>query len=1068
MKKLFTLLSAVLVCLGASAQNQKLADVIKSSLDTCKHEIVPVFLDGTKTYELDSYVDFGTRGAIVWGDGATIVVSGDGQIATSAYLQFRNANFDCAMAGVAPFAMSKEPDASLKINDEGSAIKFEGANQKVFWNEHAITIENCNFANLKKSLFYGNKQPWALHTFKINDCVIQLEGNKLGDGLINLYGASTGAIKNIVLTNNTIYNITPNSDNRFVRYGNASNAQPQKIWGSDAKVGKSVFTMTNNTIAYPCKEFANNFPNKGKLVFLDWTKNIFVDVTRLQKIGTNNECLHTAADNVLFSTTGAAQDGTDLQKFGTEENVAMTIPTTALDFANIAELKANFAPAFATNATCNGFGDTEWNTVFKSGIVKTPGTGYEVVLGPEMIVHDKYVIVGNCNEQDLGKVKTGIDVERYPWIFFDRNGENALSNGQYEVKSSNRWTDINPVTGVKGEWLQVTGMDGSVIAPVVSQRSKMYMYANVKDATKFVVYGTGSSSIKPHHNAALKLTATGTDGSVVVVTSTPGLIYGKGSGSDTATLELNPAVAYKIKIEAISDIQDDNTDAKLNWADIQITGFNIIGEDTTPFLVCHTPGLKHPGTNWEVVLGPDMLDLTTLTLQGGCNEDQIGNVKPGINTAVYPWISYVRGDGKNILSNGQNEAQKSNRWTDINPATGEKGEWIQATGANGSVESPVISEYWNKYMVVGVKDATEFKVYATGSASSKATDGIAVKLTATTNTGKVVTATSTPGKIYGKGTSSDVVSIALNPAEAYNIKIEVVSESKTSSSDVQITGFNLVGKDRSVFPVCHAPGEKYPGTNWEVVLGPDMLDLTTLTLQGGCNEDQIGNVKPGINTAVYPWISYVRGDGKNILSNGQNEAQKSNRWTDINPATGVKGEWLQATGANGSVESPVISEYWNKWMEVGVMDATEFKVYATGSASSKATDGIAVKLTATSNAGEVLTATSTPGAIYGKGTSSDVVAIALNPEFAYSIKIEVVSETKTSSSDVQITGFNLTGTDLTIAPSVDDENAGGTTGIENVENVENVNAPAYNVAGQRVNANAKGLIIKGGKKFIVK
>jgi hypothetical protein len=155
-------------------------------------------------------------------------------------------------------------------------------------------------------------------------------------------------------------------------------------------------------------------------------------------------------------------------------------------------------------------------------------------------------------------------------------------------------------------------------------------------------------------------------------------------------------------------------------------------------------------------------------------------------------------------------------------------------------------------------------------------------------------------------------------------------------------------------------------------------------------------------------------------------------------------------------------------MEVGVMDATEFKVYATGSASSKADDGIAVKLTATSNAGEVLTATSTPGAIYGKGTASDVVAIALNPEFAYSIKIEVVSESKTSSSDVQITGFNLTGTDLTIAPSVDDENAGGTTGIENVENVENVNAPAYNVAGQRVNANAKGLIIKGGKKFIVK
>ncbi|MEE1121886.1 MAG: DUF4957 domain-containing protein [Prevotella sp.] len=841
MKKLFTLLSAVLVCLGASAQNQKLADVIKNTLDTCKHEIVPVFLDGTKTYELDSYVDFGTRGAIVWGDGATIVVSGDGQIATSAYLQFRNANFDCAMAGVAPFAMSKAPDASLKINDEGSAIKFEGANQKVFWNEHAITIENCNFANLKKSLFYGNKQPWALHTFKINDCVIQLEGNKLGDGLINLYGASTGAIKNIVLTNNTIYNITPNSDNRFVRYGNSSNAQPQKIWGSDAKVGKSVFTMTNNTIAYPCKEFANNFPNKGKLVFLDWTKNIFVDVTRLQKIGTNNECVHTAADNVLFSTTGAAQDGTDLKKFGTEENVAMTIPTTALDFANIAALKANFAPAFATNATCNGFGDTEWNTVFKTNIVKTPGTGYEVVLGPDMLSLDKYAIV-----------ETGV-------------------------------------------------------------------------------------------------------------------------------------------------------------------------------------------------------------------------VKPGINVEAYPWITYVRGDGKNVLTNGQNEAQNSDRWTDLNPTTGVKGEWIQATGANGSVKSPVISEYWNKWMEANVKGAKTFKVYATGSASSKEADGIAVKLTATGTDGSVVEATSTPGAIYGKGTASDAVAVELNPAVAYVIKIEVVSETKTSSSDVQITGFNIIGEDTTPFPACHTPGEKYPGTNYEVVLGPDMLDLTNLTLQANCNEDQIGLVKPGINTEAYPWITYVRGDDKNILSNGQHEAQKSNRWTDINPATGVKGEWIQATGKNGSVESPVISEYWNKWMVANVMNTTEFKVYATGSASSKEVDGIAVKLTATSNTGKVVTATSTPGKIYGKGTSSDVVAVTLDPKQAYSIKIEVVSESKTGSSDVQITGFNITGTDLTVAPSEGDAAIGGATGIENVENVEvDVNAPAYNIAGQRVNESAKGIIIKGGKKFINK
>lgn len=42
------------------------------------------------------------------------------------------------------------------------------------------------------------------------------------------------------------------------------------------------------------------------------------------------------------------------------------------------------------------------------------------------------------------------------------------------------------------------------------------------------------------------------------------------------------------------------------------------------------------------------------------------------------------------------------------------------------------------------------------------------------------------------------------------------------------------------------------------------------------------------------------------------------------------------------------------------------------------------------------------------------------------------------------------------------------SGISNITATENVNAPAYNLAGQRVNANAKGLVIKNGKKFMNK
>ncbi|MDY3355106.1 MAG: hypothetical protein SOW79_02845, partial [Prevotella sp.] len=302
--------------------------------------------------------------------------------------------------------------------------------------------------------------------------------------------------------------------------------------------------------------------------------------------------------------------------------------------------------------------------------------------------------------------------------------------------------------------------------------------------------------------------------------------------------------------------------------------------------------------------------------------------------------------------------------------------------------------------------------------------------------------------------------VELNPEVGYMVEISSVSPGN-KKDDIQITGLQLHGVDTTPFPVCHAPGEKAPGTNYEVVLGPDMLDLTNLTLVGNCNEADLGKVKPGIDTVNYPWIKYVRGDDKNVLSNGQHEAQKSNRWTDLNPTTGEKGTWLQATGKNGSKDSPVISAEWNKWMEAAIMDATSFRVYATGSASTKAETGEQLILTATANDGTVVKAATTPGTIYGKGTASDCATLKLDPSKAYVVKIEG------KVKDIQITGFNITGTDLSIAPVEEEPGMGDATGIENVETAPVQNGRIYNVLGQEVKT-AKGLVIKNGKKYIVR
>ena len=826
MKKIFTLISVALLCLSASAQ-VNLATAIEDAVKASSDEYCSVFLDHTKEYVLDSNVDLGLQKAVIWGCGAKVTVKGEGQLSTQTYLQVRSVNFLCAEATKAIIALSATPDESLKINDETSAIKFEGANQKVYWIDNQVYVILCNFVDLGQSLIYANKQPYALANLKIDQCVVQLRGSKI-DPVINWVGSNTGAIKNIVLSNNTIYNVSQdNTTSWMIRYGNASNAQPQKVWGTDAF---SRFQMYNNTICFPGKALANNFPNKNN-VYLTWKKNIFINTPYLQKTASNAVREFTNADNVLYATEGFTIDNTDKEKYGTVEDLAIVPPTESLNIDNIFTLKNVFAPKFETIATNSQYGDPRWVTPFKDVIAKTPGYGY------------------------------------------------------------------------------------------------------------------------------------------------------------------------------------------------------------------------------EVVLGPDMLDLTNLTLVGNCNEADLGKVKPGIDTVNYPWIKYVRGDDKNILSNGQHEAQKSNRWTDLNPTTGERGTWLQATGKNGSVESPVISGEWNKWMVVFVKNLTTLKVFATGSASSTAETKVRLVVKAMGTDGTVIEAATAEGSIWGKGKASDVCQVELNPEVGYMVEISSVSPGN-KKDDIQITGLQLHGVDTTPFPVCHAPGEKAPGTNYEVVLGPDMLAQYALV-------SDPATTKPGINVEAYPWITYTRGDGLNALENGQYEAQQSNRWTDLNPTTGERGTWIQATGKNGSVNSPVISAEWNKWMEAAIMDATAFRVYATGSASSKAETGEQLILTATANDGTVVKAATTPGTIWGKGKGSDCATLKLDPSKAYVVKIEG------KVKDIQITGFNITGTDLSIAPVEEEPGMGDATGIENVETAPVQNGRIYNVLGQEVKT-AKGLVIKNGKKYIVR
>lgn len=740
MKKISTLLFALMLCVGANAQ-VNLATVIENAISelSSKYDVVPVFLNANEEYVLDSQIKLGQQQIAVWGGNAIVTVEGDGQIATQTYLQVRSVKFDLENAKQAPVALEAEAAAELFTKD-----KYAGANQDWPHADNKIALMNCVFREVKNGIFSTNGTNWAIKFLNVDGCVVQVS-----EGISNPVINIKGSVKNLTLIDNTFYKVGAESGKVFISCGNASNAQPQKVWGSTATAD---WVVKNNTFyqTFGNKAVGDQMPSKNNINVYA-TGNIFYNTFRFQnKFVGNCKKVYTANDNIQFCNL---ESSTIESGLGMEVDPGFVAPEGPIDLNNVQALAANFTPK-AENAALNSFGAGKWAAAqIKATIEKGDGTNWETVLGPDMI----------ATFTKEGANKPGINTAAYPWIVYV-NPTSTLDNGKGEVQQAQRWTDINPATGEKGEWIQVSGANG-VNSPVISKQWGKVINLYVKNMTKVIVYGAGSASGSAADGNGLLLTATATDGTVVTANSTPGGIYGKGSASDCCAIELDPAKIWCVEISSLVE------------KDIQITGINLFGSDLSYVgTVYHAPKIAE-GAGWETVLGPDML---TTGKKAGAD-------KPCINTLAYPWIEYI--NPTSVLDNGQTEVQQSNRWTDINPTTGEKGEWIQATGANGSVNSPVISAQWGKYLVFNVKGTALFRVYATGSASGSADDGNYVKVSALAQGEmEAEVATSTPGGIYGKGSASDKCEMVLDPAKKYTICVEGAPE---VNKDIQITGINL-------------------------------------------------------------------------------------------------------------------------------------------------------------------------------------------------------------------------------------------------------------------------------------
>ena len=100
----------------------------------------------------------------------------------------------------------------------------------------------------------------------------------------------------------------------------------------------------------------------------------------------------------------------------------------------------------------------------------------------------------------------------------------------------------------------------------------------------------------------------------------------------------------------------------------------------------------------------------------------------------------------------------------------------------------------------------------------------------------------------------------------------------------------------------------------------------------------------------------------------------------------------------------------------------------------------------------------------------EVTGIVLNPDFA-----AVVNETgKATNVDIRgsVVTFGTSNMDAEACggavPTEVEADFGVPAGIEDIKTAQNTNAPMYNLAGQKVANNFKGMVLQNGKKFINK
>lgn len=329
------------------------------------------------SYTLKSPLDFGMHKISLRGNRLSrpVVTYGEGGVLeTSAQLKVKFINFDCTNASnkEAVITMSENPssEAAATVKGVNAAKNKDAAGNPQPANVYVVTdpiiIQECAFKNVPCEFFCVGQHPWGISDFRINNCVIQMNatGEKYSNGsFISAYSHAYagpdgkdfyfGNIKNITISNSTIYNIVDNSKNYFVRF---NNKDIDRVFSEAA----GTFNMNNTTL---CRVFSNkNFADRTptvKTYVISFKNNVMVDEFRIQKLiqgGCTTDAVAKSTNTIWGINTTI--DGTDKDKWATEENPGFTIDelNKPLDFTQ-ANFGLNLKPTGAISSTV---GDPRW------------------------------------------------------------------------------------------------------------------------------------------------------------------------------------------------------------------------------------------------------------------------------------------------------------------------------------------------------------------------------------------------------------------------------------------------------------------------------------------------------------------------------------------------------------------------------------------------------------------------------------------------------------------------------------------------------------------------------------